>query len=232
MSFPLDAALVKEWLQNVADTTKRSLVQGIILIPTAGSHMIKAFDSFNALTLNPPYLQVVRDLNGVPDTLYFLSGEDAFVANIEERDLVKNPQLLYVQSGVAYRSKLTFDVAKIPPRATINNATMELTLDRSNSRIGSIAIDTLLANFLTQANGDTTDVATFIGRRLDASKDVYSFVITGMVQKWVNGTANNGLLLRTLTEIVSLDLYTFYSPSVADTTRKPILKVTYTPRPN
>ncbi len=228
ITFALDTALVGEWLRNAVDTTTQPLIRGIILIAKTNT-AVRAFGSFESDSL--PKLEIAYTKDGYSDTLTLSYGESAFIADVV---LPSDPQLLFLQSGVAYRAQLKFDVSKIPQRVFVNNAAVELTLNRSASRLSTQYTDSLIVQFLKDASPDSMESSYAIGKRLDSGKDVYTFtgtVVTRAVQRWVNGTANNGLLFRPHSEAYDLNLYTIVAPTVADSTR-PRLKVTYTTLPS
>jgi len=225
--FDLDTTLAQEWLQNAADSTKRMLIQGVILIARTNT-AVRTFNSFYSQQL--PKLEIAYTKDGRADTLRLATGESTFIA---DADLPPNPQVLFLQSGVAYRAQLKFDISKIPRRALLNNATVELTLNRAASKLSYQYTDSLVLQFLKDVSPDSAEALSAYGKRLDNTKDVYTFsgqAVTYMVQRWVNGIANNGLLFRPLSEVLNLDLYAIGAPTVADSTR-PRLKVTYTTLP-
>lgn len=227
ITFALDTALVQEWLQNAVDSSKRTLIQGIILVAHTNAS-VRTFSSFESDSL--PKLEIAYTKDGYSDTLTLSYGESTFIADVV---LPSDPQLLFLQSGVAYRTQLKFDVSKIPQRVFVSNAVVELTLNRSASRLSTQYTDSLIVQFMKDASPDSMESSYAIGKRLDNGKDVYTFtgtVVTRAVQRWVNGTANNGLLFRPYSEAYNLDLYAIVAPTVGDSTR-PRLKVTYTTLP-
>jgi hypothetical protein len=223
IAFDLDPTLVKEWLINAADTMKHSLLQGLILMGTTNS-AVRTFNSFQSQVV--PQLEVAYTKDSRSDTLRLYSGEATFIADV---NLPPDPQGLYLQSGVAYRAQVKFDVSKIPSRVVLNNAIMEIALNRAASTLSYQYTDSLFLQFRNDISTDSTEATIVIGKRLDNTKDVYTFTgqaLTSMVQRWVNGTFNNGVVLKALSELRNLDLFTINAPTVADST-VPRLKVTY-----
>ena len=216
----LDPNLVMEWFQNVGTNP----IQGIILIPTGGSNVIVGFTSFDS-TQSPrkPQLLVYYSKGGAQSTIASSSGLDAYVANID--NLASDPNLLYVQAGVAYRSIVKVDFSLIPQHSGIHGATLELTLNRSASRLNTQSVDSLFSFFLASTDS-AINASIALGRRLDPNSDVYTFTITPDVQRWINGQANFGLRIQAAAEPTTLDLFTLYSSSASPSLR-PRLKIIY-----
>lgn len=219
----LSPSLVQSWFQAVADTQP---IQGIILIPTNSSSTVRGFSSFQSF-INVPKLQVSFTKGGVQNSFTLSLGEDASISNID--NLVTRTDLMYVQAGVSYRASVKFDVSKIPKNSVVHNALLELTIDRTSSRLNKQTIDSLLAQFQTDSIAHAFEPQSVLGSRKNPQEqpDVYSFTITADVQRWVNNGQNNGIVLRAFGEVDNLDLFTFYSPLAVNETLRPRLKVLY-----
>ncbi len=141
---------------------------------------------------------------------------------------------MYVQSGVVYRSTLSFDVSPIPTGAIVNSAEMLLEVNPTASKITKFTGDeTIAAHLLTSSTDNNSfENVGLLGSKATSS-NVFSFDARGAVQLWVNGT-NNGFLLRTtnLSEFSSFDLYPFYNQTASDPSLRPRLIVVYTTEKN
>ncbi len=229
VAISLDPSLISDWFQAAADS---QAIEGIILVPTDASNKIVGFSSFQFSDASRlPELLVTFLISGstVQDSLLFVSGEDTHVANID--NLVSDPNLLYVQAGLAYRSTVKFDVSSVPTHVGIHQAMLELTLNpstsilSSTSRINSQSVDSLFSFFLVTT--DSVDNSTLvIGHRLNPDSAVYSFVITPDVQRWINGKPNFGVEIEAWAEVSTLDLFTFYLNS-ANASLRPRLRIVY-----
>jgi hypothetical protein len=225
--FNLDTAMVREWLQPSTITS-----YGMILVPT-NQNVVRGFFEFSYIldsTTFYPTLQVIaRNIAGtVQDTTIYNLGSDTFVGNV---NLTPNPELLYVQSGVAYHSRVNFDVSGIPRGAIINSAEMLLERNVAASRISKFTPDTVIEAHLLTSPTDTTQfeilASPTLGRRKEGSFTTFSFDVRRIVQIWNRGS-NYGVLLRPgLNEFDSFDLYTFYSSASADSTKRPRIAITY-----
>jgi hypothetical protein len=221
----LNPSLGEEWLQLAGTGT----IYGIILVPTPGSNGLVGFHSFqSADVVNFPTLYITYTRGSVHQTLGFVLGQDAHVADVDQ-NLVSNPNLFYVQSGVAYRTKLTFDLSAVPQHAGIHKAVLNLTRDKATTNLDSQSSDSLVSHFLLGPDSVLGSSAA-LGQRVNPDSDVYSFTITGDVQRWSNGRTNLGFQIKALNEISTLGLFTLYSPS-AEPEKRPRLKVFYSQLP-
>ncbi len=220
----LDTAMVREWLQPSTFTQ-----YGIALVPATGSTFVRGFTPFgvDSIQFQPTLTVIAQNFAGtVQDTNEYALGSDTFAGNVDS--LVTATDRMFVQAGVVYRTKITFDASSIPQGAIVNKAELLLTRDVSASQINKFSADTLVAvHVLTTGTEDGTfelqgSLAT---QRSDSS---IAFEIRHAVQIWVNGT-NNGILLRanTLSEFSTFDLHVFYGPTASDTAVRPRVQVLY-----
>jgi hypothetical protein len=222
----LDTAMVRQWLQPNTFTQ-----YGLILLPTATTNVVRGFNAFqfDSTQYYPTVEIIAGNSAGISlDTTKYSSGLDTFVGNID--NLNSNPELMYVQSGVVYRSTLTFDVTSIPTGAIINSAEMLLELNPATSKITKFTGDeVVVAHLLTSSTSNTVFESLGTLGRKDATSNEFMFEARRATQLWVNGI-NNGFLLRTTTasEFNSFDLYTFHNETAADAALRPRLIVVYT----
>jgi hypothetical protein len=223
VSFALDTALVDDWLE----TTQ----YGILLVPDddPGSVLARGFTGFGTDSVqNLPTLTIIaRNLAGtVTDTAEYTIGNDTFVGNID--DLASNSERLYVQSGVVYRSLLSFDASDIPPGAIVNEADMILWIDRTASNTGKFSADTLMASHVLTSATDSTRFETVGSVAQNGPAESVLFDVRHAAQLWVNGT-NYGILLRasSLNEFSSLDRFVLHGPASSAVNLRPRVRVLY-----
>ncbi len=98
ISVPLDTALVRMWISSY--TSAGDTKYGIILVPDAGSTILRGFNQYSGDTSLTPTLEIIAGSPTGPerDTTTYTNTMDTFVGNID--NLVTDPGLLYVQSGV------------------------------------------------------------------------------------------------------------------------------------
>jgi hypothetical protein len=166
----------------------------------------------------------------VRDTALYRLGQDTFVGNID--NLHSTPDsLIYLQSGVVYRSTLKFDVSFIPEGAIVNSA--ELLLDRHPPTTQltkfSHPRDSIAAHVLLSATDNNIfESRNWIGVIKEGTVHTFKVDVRRGVQLWVNGS-NNGLLLRATSpsEFSSFDLYTFYNERASDSALRPRVRIVY-----
>lgn len=228
VSLSLDTSLVREWFSSSAEANKF----GVMLVPDAASRVVRGFHAFGGdSTKWYPTLEVTAQnfLDASRETtLVFQSGVDTFVGNID--NLATSPDLLYIQSGVFYRSALNFDVSFISRGSTVLLAEMFLDRDPATSRLNTFSGDSSIAAHLIVAPGDPPVFMGIqsLGTRLDGTPYTYKMDMTANVQSWVHGP-NYGAVIRRSTpgEFETLDLLTFHSPTAQPAAARPRLKITY-----
>ncbi len=222
----LDTAMVRQWMSSVSDTLSKD---GIILVPTGSTNVIRGINAFGSdSTYLDPKMIVTWTASGITYTdTSTNAGYDTFVANID--NLVTDPTLLYLQSGVRYRSSLLFDVSFIPRGAFVNSAQMTLQRAPATQLLNSYSIDSVESH-LRLSSTDSSQYEFYVytfGNHGAATPDVFTFDARHLVQSWVRGP-NDGVLLTNdgISENSSMDLHTFYS-ALADTSRRPRLRILY-----
>ncbi len=234
VKIPLDTAMVRRWLQPLNYSNN----YGIILIPTLNCGVVRGFHEFDydSASRYPQLTVIARSVGaGVVDTTVYNTGQDTFVGNIDT--LISRTDLLYVQSGVGYRSRLLFDVSSIPRGAIINAAELDLYCDIASSRLNRFSSDSAVA---VHALISATDSSLFegLGARTTSSlatSDKFVLDIRHQVQNWIkNQSLNYGLLIRPAneSEFTSFDLLTFFNQTAQHANKRPLLTVTYAVQSN
>jgi hypothetical protein len=226
----LDTAMVREWLRTVG-TSNTDTKYGFVLVPTAGSNVVRGFHSFESdSTRFVPTLEIIaQNASGtVRDTASYSLGIDTFVGNNDA--LLATPQLLYVQAGIVYRSLLKFDVSFIPRGSTVHLAELQMQRDPTTSKLnrfsGAASMDAhlMLADSATgtfASSGPTVSVKT-------GTTDTYIADLHTSVQSWVRGP-NYGVLLRVTgeQEFTSFDLLTFHNATATNVLQRPRIRILY-----
>lgn len=228
INITLDPATVKNWLEYSADTTYAYKNFGMALIANSNSNTIKAFSkSVSGLV---PRLTIVVNKNNSTDTLTY--EDTGYLDCVTFCDAPASSVLLndriVLQNGIIYNDILNFNISKLPGRVTINEAYIRLKLDRANS------ITTATNPNIYFLLVSDSAAKTYTGDPIYFIQDdsvTYSIRVNSIFQAWNYGTTTNlGLMLRNLGDIVNMDKFVFYGPSVQDTTKRPKLVIKYTPR--
>jgi hypothetical protein len=223
----LDTAMVRQWFQTPASTDTRF---GVVLVPDAACRIVRGFTAFAFdSTQFQPQLEVIAGSPTGPqrDTTVFTLGIDTFGGNID--NLNSNPQLLYVQAGVDYRSMLNFDVSFIPRGAVINSAELRLQRDAATTRLTRFAADTSFVahTTLSTATPPQLDGTTTSGTRKAGFAQTFAADIRRPVQLWVRGP-NYGVTIRPsgASNYNSFELLTFFNEKAAPALR-PTVRIVY-----
>jgi len=221
----LDTAMVREWLRPQTFTQ-----YGIILVPTAACNTVRGVHIFeyDSVQFYPTLEVIVRNPGGTLDTATYNAGVDSFVGNID--DPVPNPERIFTQSGVVFRSILRFDVAFIPHGAIVNTADLSIIRDPATRRLTRFTSDSLLlaGTLLSATDSTRIDPTVATGSISGPSADTLTFNLRRPVQLWVVGN-NYGILLRNsaLSEFSSFSLFSFYNERAANVASRPKLRIRY-----
>ncbi|HMS63655.1 MAG TPA: hypothetical protein PKD83_00215 [Ignavibacteria bacterium] len=222
----LDPAFVKDWFEYAADTTYPVENYGMAFLPGLSSTTIKGFFVFNDNVSYVPTVTAIVTKNGVTDTIKLIASLGVTLSNAAPIIIPQDRFLL--QNGIAYRNILNFDLSKLPPNVTINNATLQFTLDNANSYYSASSNKTVVIGMVTDSvlKKDSIFTNAFL---LDTI--VYSVSLNSVFQRWDSGLMPNlGITMKNASEIQNLNYFAFYSPSYTDPSKRPRLKITYTLR--
>ncbi|MBK8550540.1 MAG: hypothetical protein IPL53_05540 [Ignavibacteria bacterium] len=229
INITLNNQLAKDWLEYAADTGYSVKNYGIILLPNAGSNTIKGFYSFNNPTDLIPFVTIIFTKNGTLDTAVLNISEYATLSDAPPTIIPADRFVL--QSGVAYRNVLNFDLAKLPPNVIINNVTLTFTLDNSSSFISPTTDKRVVIGAVVDST--TKDDSLFVDAFQTDSMTytLSSTSLNAIFQRWNSGVLTNyGLSMKNYYETQNLDYFVFYSPSATEISYRPRIKITYTTR--
>ena len=146
----------------------------------------------------------------------------------------EDDQRLVCGSGFPSRSFVHFDIARVPPGATVTQSTMSLVIDASGSSFDSIGvkchavIDTMpWSGFDTTIGATGTAAVTVLAKNMGAERTL-KIDITGLVQPLVaRQESNSGFAVKTASETFDLDFMRFWSHNQPDVERRPRLVIDY-----
>jgi hypothetical protein len=223
VSYPLDTALVRQWFTTVVDSGVTNL--GVFLRGSANG-LVQGYGSFLHLDAGTrPRLRVSYRRNGISNSAVFSTGTSRYVADLPSGDLVLDPSKVYVQSGVAYRGLVTFDVSAFPRPVSVGNAVLEITLDSAASNIVA-APDSLLAIFV-DANAAPLKASAVVSDRTTLNgMPMYAFRLPAFAQQWLQTTTPATVMLAAYRENMNFDRFVLHGASAALQIR-PRLILTY-----
>jgi hypothetical protein len=220
VQFAVDTAAVRTWFAATANN-------GVIL-RASNVGTIKGFGSFvHPTTDYRPRLIVDYVKGGTPGSFTLNSGDARFVANVPQTNLVLNPELMYIQSGVAFRGVLNFNLTSLPKEASILRADLELTLKTSSSIQNSYLADSLYSYYVFS---DGTVTSNYVESKtvIRNGNRIYQLAIRPFVRQWTLTGAVQSLQFSGKREGSSLDHFAIYGTgtSIPDSLR-PRLILTY-----
>ncbi len=209
--------LINSWMEDSTDSSR-----GLIMIPDLGVTTTIA----GAVSKSPVLTISYRNDSG--DTTHTLSlnpSQQTFAAN---GSVPSSGLHTFLQAGISYRSIIRFDSLTLPRSVSITEAILEFTIDESSSLFNEKTRDTVTAHFLRTNNYpyDTIALGTVCLPKETGGKKIYQGNIKSIVQQWVIGTPNYGIVLRPLGEYSTFDRFAIYGS--ASDSLKPKLSITYT----
>jgi len=231
VNISLNPQMVKNWLEYAADTAYAEKNYGIILLPSMSSTTIRGFYYGNISPVSlRPYITIILTKNSVTDTIVINTIQSISLPNVNS--FVIPPDRFKLQNGIAYRSILNFDLAKLPFNVIINNAKLQFTLDKANSFISpptnSSDNNQILIRMVTDS---VTKTDTFQVSAFQSDSITYTVSINQIMQRWNSAIFPNlGVSLKNTLELQNMNYFVFYSPTAAEVSRRPRLSITYTVR--
>jgi hypothetical protein len=227
----LNTSMVKDWLEYAADTNYPNKNYGVVLSPNSGSNTIKGFYSTqSSLTTLKPSLQIILTKYGVTDTI---NTQDAGSVSLAEGTLPQGNETFSVQAGIGYIEVMKFDMSHIPGTATINDVLLFFTIDSANTKLSTLSGRSLDISYISDTTGGP--VASGISYASSQSGNQYVIRVVDNrqptpFQRWLDGTANYGLMISPRNYWSNLDLYTFFNMNSSDPLKRPHVVIKYTPR--
>ena len=222
--FPLDTAIVREWIRSVSDTTYKNF--GVVLQPT-NSTVIKGFRSGRAdSAAERPVLTIRYIMNGSAqvDTLVLTTVLDKFVAGMADTTFLRDSTLVPARGGTAYRGVIGIDVSAIPVHAAVHRAFLDLTFDNVSSRRASNQHDSLLALY----GGVRNPIQ--IGAPISGTgNQVYRFNVTEFIQAMVRGIGDSRIRFSVYDEENTVGLFMMHGAAAIDPALRPKITVLYSP---
>ncbi len=226
LKFSLPQNLAYDWVKKSTDS-EHPENNGVMLKPDEGTQRIIGFQGITSIRFpDEPVLKIIVEKPGsFQDTLTENITSDVHV--ITGQPNIKNVSNINLLSNYSMRGYYYFDDSFLPKDAIINKAVFTLSIDSTASWEGSAPTDSVVVQMAADSlNKDSTVSSAQI--HLARVGWTFSGNISFFVQKWINGTANEGLILRTTDEDRSLNLISLFSEKAADKSKRPVLEIYYT----
>ena len=235
--FYLDNTTVKNWLlRTSSDSLSYPNNYGIIMVPTAGTNKVVGYHSHQSSTGYAGRIYFAFNKPGVyTDTLAAYVTSDTYHAEINAAS-ANTDKFITLIGGVTYKNSVQFGIPALPTNAVINKATLQLTIDSTQSWLGTYT-DSTFADIgslidvgrLQAKNSVVFDTTTlkFLTRQSSPNRAIYSGDITPLVQYWINHNDNYGFSLFVSYEDYYATKLVFYGSKNPDVTKRPKLTITY-----
>lgn len=227
VSFNIKPQVVTDWLK-VRKDTNLARNYGLLLKPTSGTNRVVGFDAIytdgSAKNIAITF-EIQRIAGNTKDTFTVAPFWDVHTS------VGKNPvsaNHLFVQGSSGIRSVLSFDFSKIPKNIILNKAILDLTVDPSLTTDGTPASDSLYVQLFADSTTKKLTSDSMYYAYLKRTGNVYNGDIAWMVQKWINGEANQGIKIALPDEEYSASRIAFYSSKHSNKALRPRLTLIYT----
>ncbi|MHB8931230.1 MAG: DNRLRE domain-containing protein [Melioribacteraceae bacterium] len=227
LNFNLSTDAVKEWLMRKADSTAAPKNYGIIFKTKPSTQKILGFlGIIGTSSSNESILNIIleRPSTGYKDTINVSPYEDVHVVT---GSLPTASSDFYLEGGYMLKSNLFFDVTSLPKNSIVNKAILDLTVDESQSLDGSLKSDSMYVQLLADSTTMKLTSDSSYSVLLVRTGNVFSGDISWIVQKWLSGVANQGMILSLVDEYTTAARIAFYGSKDPNKALRPKLKITY-----
>lgn len=180
---------------------------------------------------NDTSVELVICVRDTLDSLLTFRYRPAKRVSVVNRNFVPSAGQLNIQGGIASHAVLQFDVSAVSKvGVSITDAIVELRIDTASSLRGHFASNTLLVNMLDSLMPPKISNRGSTSARLDGGGTVFKFDVRSIVQQWITGRPNYGIVVRASDEFAALESYVVYGAN-ASLELRPKLIIKYTMLP-
>lgn len=216
IAITLDTTVVRNWIINGTIA--------MIFVPDPSCQLMAGFADFGTTGYYPALTVTYHDSLDTLHTFTPALAASEFIAN---GDIPSPSTVSYIQGAVAWRQRLSFDVTRIPSRATITDAVLEIHIDSTRSLFSTPRRDSIYAHLNLTGDHDSLGFAV-LGGFTDSTRTVMDFHVNTIIQEWVtHHLSNYGIVLRSFSDYSAADRLAFYN-TTADSLHRPTLRIRYT----
>jgi hypothetical protein len=216
---PFSTSATKRWIELGSDSSTKDQVFGLVLLPTGGAS-IRQYRNLNGNT------QVMQLRVGIKhkdsteiDTLMLTAVTSTFVNSPEaaETDVI-------IQGARIHNTSFDVDITMFEEFAIMLGASFTITVDRSNSTVGTLGLDELLDLVYTSTSGGLTRMSA----RVDADGNYNWISIVPILQqiRMDGGKGTMRLQPSDANRLWRMNRLRFYDAS-AEETKRPRMKIVY-----
>ena len=226
ITFNIDEPTINAWFSTASDTAVHTN-RGIYIKPNDAASGIIGFDAYNIALLGLPQLNVIVIMDGVTDTLSFISIEDVSAIKGDKPAVPAGD--IAVQAGLAVNGRVRFDLSSIPKGSVINKAQLTVFIDSSATHHGDSYTNSLTAYFAIDTSINSYDTTSAVV--LSRTDNYFTGDVVRFIQSISSGYHdNNGIVLAAGGQNLGVDIFGLKGSDAADPALRPRLVITYTGR--
>lgn len=236
INIDISPVIINKWLKLRSDTTNKEFIDGLALIPNTATNVIRQFytNDIQDQSSPVPYITFVYSRNDTLDTMKIESAVESYVINVP-----KVPDnYITLQGSVAYRGDLEIVASMIPAFSAIHVADLELTLNKELSRFSNQGMDSVLrAAFYADTLADSSKSVWRYEAGVKEGTLKYYFPRINSFFEVISRREGKGVInlqygRDTYREVRQIDRYVFHGFNDPDTSKRPKIRVIYSPRPD
>ncbi|MDP2303645.1 MAG: DNRLRE domain-containing protein [Ignavibacteria bacterium] len=227
ITFSLKDDFALQWLKaEAAIDTNNNKEYGLYIKPETGTNKILGFQAFSSTSDYQARLTYIMKKKGEadPDTVVFYVLSDTHIL-LGEFQQISNNNIL-VQGGIGYKSRIHFDLSKLPAHAVINSATLILNRDSVETLLGNGYTNALSAFYITDTTATDFEYDNSFSTTLSPESNQYSGSVISIVNKMIKNK-NSGFGITIFNQVEGVERIVFHGSSDADLTLRPKLIIKY-----
>jgi len=220
-SITLNNQLLQDWLNIIADTSL-SGNYGVYIKPTDNTQKVLGYQAITQTLADVPIIKVIIEKTGAYiDTITFRSTADLTIMQGSVPTVSSGN--IPIRAGYIVNGKLFFNLSPLPEKIVVNKAELVLTVDTSETKVGSSYANSLQIYFLFDSTN--TDSISSSSVTFSRAGNIFSGNITTYVRAWLENN-NHGLILTPSNPTTGVELFVIKGSDAV--LNKPLLKITFT----
>ena len=211
-----------------------------ILLKSENASFLSELTSSDGIYTPAQLAVVVKDGEGNVNNDTVFVWRDAsliqYLNTVDENTLVTGDELR-VGNTSGFKSLLRFDLSDIPESANVNQAQITFYADTLKSEttredISMTSLAVVETDSVWMPATIEFDVTAGASKAMNSSQEKLQFTLTTVVQKWLLGQKNNGIVLQSSDFSVGATVAEmFFHSGTQDSTLAPQLRITYSVPP-
>jgi hypothetical protein len=227
LTFSLRDELAMQWLKaEAAIDTANNREFGLYFKPASGTNKILGFQAFSSTSDYQARITYLMKKKGAAnlDTVVFYVLSDTHVL-LGEFPQISNSNIM-VQGGIGYKSRIYFDLSKLPPHAVINSAKLILGRDSIETLLGNGYTNALSVFYISDTSITDFEYDNSFSATLNQETNQYSGSVISIVNKMIKNK-NYGFGITLFNQVEGVERLVFHGSSHPDTSLRPKLIIKY-----